>query len=340
MNEALNEKCELLLTNYSAINKKFFINDKLMCLMAGLIFTSADKEADIEKLTECKKILEKNTGLLSNLRANPRLVLLSKMALSDDPEQYLRNVSDVYKKIHKGKQLENSYMALAAMLICDLGRQDEAEELVAKAEQINSRMNKEHPVLTSSEDTSFIMFLALTDKSVDTIISDIDEAYEYLKNTYKIKATSDAIQGVSEVIALSYGDAKEKCDKVVRIFNTFAEKGAKYGGNSEFIILGSLINVNVDTDTLVNEILEAEVSLSGLKGFKDSEMDRKNRIVYASMLVSDVYGMDSAIIGNSIISNALSTVIAKQIATAISISSNLISMAIPKGDEDSKEEKD
>ena len=50
--------------------------------------------------------------------------------------------------------------------------------------------------------------------------------------------------------------------------------------------------------------------------------------------------MDSAIIGNSIISNALSTVIAKQIATAISISSNLISMAIPKGDEDSKEEKD
>ena len=338
MNEALNEKCELLLKNYSAIQKKYFISDKLLSLVASLIFTSADKKADIDRLTECKKILEKNTGLLSNLRANPKLVLLSKMAISDDPEQYLSNVSDVYKKIHKGKQLETSYMALAAMLICDLGRQDEAEVLVSKAEQIKSRLNKEHPVLTDSEDTSFIMFLALTEKSADRIVSDIDEAYDYLNNTCKSKASNNAIHNLCEVLAVTYGDTKEKCDKVMRIFNTFSARGVKYGTDSEFVILGSLINVKVDTDTLVNEILEAEVRLSDLKGFKDSEMDRKKRIVYASMLVSDVYGMDSAIIGNSIISNALSNVIAKQIATAISLSTNFISMLIPDGDStDSKE---
>ena len=339
MNEALSGKCELLIKNCSAIQKKYFISDKLLSLMASLIFTSADKEADVEKLNDCRKIMEKNTGLLSNFRANPKLILLSKMAVSDDPEQYLRNVSDVYKKIHKGTQLETSYMALAAMLICDLGRQDEAEDLVSKAEQIKKLLNNEHPFLTDAEDTSFIMLLALTEKSVDRIVSEIDEAYDYLNNTCKSKASNNALHNLCEVLAISYGDTKEKCDKVMRIFNTFSDRGVKYGTDSEFIVLGSLINVKVDTDTLVNEILEAEVRLSDLKGFKNSEMDRKKRIVYASMLVSDVYGMDSAIIGNSIISNAISNVIAKQIATAISLSTNFVSMLIPDGESTDSEEK-
>lgn len=338
MNEALSEKCELLIKNCTAIHRKYFINDKLLSLMASLIFTSADMEADTDKLKECRKILDKNTGLLSNLRANPKLVLLSKMALSDDPEEYINNVSEVYKKIHQGKQLETSYMALAAMLICDFGRQDEAEDLVAKAEQIRSQMNKEHPILTDSEDISFIMLLALTEKSVDKIISDIDEAYEYLDKTCKVRVSANALQGLCEVLAVSYGDTREKCDKVVRIFNAFSEHGTKFGTDSECIVLGSLIDVNTDTDTLVKEILEAEVRLADLKGFKESEMDRKKRMMYASMLVADVYGMQTAVIGNSLISHAMATVITKQIASAISIAVNLATMAIPKGDkEDSKE---
>ena len=92
MNDALNEKCELLLKNCSEIHRRNFLNDKLLSLMASLIFTSADKEVDPERLKECKKIQEKNTGLLSNLRANPKLVILSKMAVSDDPENYIRSL--------------------------------------------------------------------------------------------------------------------------------------------------------------------------------------------------------------------------------------------------------
>ena len=49
----------------------------------------------------------------------------------------------------------------------------------------------------------------LTDKSADTIVKDIEEAYDYLKNTCKVKASSDAVQGISEVLAISYGDTKD-----------------------------------------------------------------------------------------------------------------------------------
>ena len=333
MTDELTAKCELLIQNLEVINKKYLLENENLCLMAGLVFTSADKEADAGKLAECKKILDKSTGILSNLRANPKMVLLSKMTVSDDPEKYLSNVINVYQKIHHGTKLENSYMTLAAIHICDLGRQDEAEDLIAKAEQITERMNKDHPFLTASEDTSFIMLLALTEKSADTILECIEEAYDYLANTCKINASPNSIQGLSEVLAISYGDTKEKCDKVMRLHNALKAKDADIGSDSEILVLGSLIDCSIDTDSLVNEIIEAEGQLSQNKRFKGEKTDKKKRLMYASMLASEVFGRQSAVMDNSVMSNILSGVIVKQISVAISITANLASAAIPKGKE-------
>ena len=55
--------------------------------------------------------------------------------------------------------------------------------------------------------------------------------------------------------------------------------------------------------------------------------------MYAAMIVSEVYGKQSAVMDNSIINNTLTTIIGKQIASAISIAVNLASAAIPAGEE-------
>ena len=85
MNELIREKCDLLAGNCSAIHKKFLLEAKLMSVASGMIFTSADREADTAKMKECRKLLEKKTGILSNYRQTTELMILSKMALSDDP---------------------------------------------------------------------------------------------------------------------------------------------------------------------------------------------------------------------------------------------------------------
>ena len=171
MNELIREKCDLLASNCSSIHKKFFLEAKLMSVASGMIFTSADREADIDKMKECRKLLEKKTGILSNYRQTTELMILSKMALSDDPEKYLDDVITAYKGISKGKFLENSYMMLAAILICDFERLNDLDDIAAKTEEIMKRMNKEHPMLTDKGDTSFAVLLALSYKNVDTIIN-------------------------------------------------------------------------------------------------------------------------------------------------------------------------
>ncbi len=52
MTENLRNKCELFERNHTAISKKFIFEKPLMSIAAGLIFTGADKEADIEKLRQ------------------------------------------------------------------------------------------------------------------------------------------------------------------------------------------------------------------------------------------------------------------------------------------------
>lgn len=308
-----------------------------MSVASGMIFTSADREADTAKMKECRKLLEKKTGILSNYRQTTELMILSKMALSDDPEKYLSDLITAYKSISKGKFLENSYMVLAAILICDFDRINELDDISAKAKEIMKRMNKEHPMLTDSGDTSFAVLLALSYKDVDTIIKDIDECYDYLKNTCKCKASSDALQGLSEVLAVSYGDMKEKCDKAIRIFNAFKDRSVDYSKENEFIALGSLVDADLDPDTLVNEIIEAEAYLKEKNGFGNSVMDKEKRLMYAVLVVADACGGNSAIANNSMVSSTLSIIFAKRLSVFVSIITNVISAVASKKASDSED---
>ncbi|MBP5493041.1 MAG: DUF4003 family protein [Clostridiales bacterium] len=342
MIDQVRERCDLLLSNSRAINKKFFLEENLMGVAAGLIFASEGKTADVDKMASCRKILKKNTRPLSNLRATVELVLLSKMALSEDPQKYLSDVLDAYDKLQKGKLLENNFMALAAILIVDFGCQEESDAIIEKAHEITKRMNKEHPILTDSEDTSFIMLLALSDKRADAVLSDLEEGYTYLKKTHKVSASSDVIYELCEVLALSFGDMQEKCDQAMRIYSAFAAKKAKLGSDHAFSSLGILLDVDLDTESLVKEILEVEAYMEGWKGFGEKEIDQKKRIMYASFIVSDVCGKSSAASSNPAISNTLSIIRAKKISTMISIvgsvAPSVITAFLPDSEESSKED--
>ena len=324
MTERLRNKCELFLRNHNAVSKKFMFEKDMMSIAAGLIFTGADKEADIEKLTECRKILNKHTGFFSEYRDAVKLALLSEMALSEDPELYIEDVKAVYKKLHKGKFRDNSYMVLAAMLTRDLGKQENADEIVEKHNEIMKQMNKQHPILTDSEDISYVILLALSDRSVDSIISDMNDCFDYLRKTRKIKADPDSAQGLSEILALTEVDFKEKCDKVISIYDILKNNKADITGGYAFSALGTLIGIDEAPEEIAREIMEADAFLDGCKGFDEKSVNKNQRLMFAVMLAAESCGSSSSVISNTFINNALGIIKAKQIATMITIISNVL----------------
>ena len=323
MNSEFTKKLELLAANKKAIDKEFYFELGMSQVVAGLLFASAGKEADIERMKEARNILKKKAGVFSALRDATETVILARMAMEPDMEQYINDLIGVLELLTKGKVFEDSYMVLTAMIIVDRGRKADAEKIKATTDEIMHRMSKLHPILTSAEDLALAALLAMSGRDIDSVIDDMEESFRYTKKELKIRADANSIQALSQILALTGGDMKAKCDKVAELFAAFKENGSKFGTYLEFPALGTLIDVDVPTEVLVGEIIEAADFLKKSKGFGGLSMDKKTRLMFAALLASEVYSngrdtLEAVSTTNAVITNsAISMIIAEEVAIMV-----------------------
>ena len=318
MKESIKNKVDLLVSNKEKIEKEFKWGYSLMNIAAALVFTGANKEVDIDRLKECKTVLKKNTGTFSSFQSDSEAVIVSKMALADNPEQYINDVKAIYDILNKKHTFDNPYLIQGAICIYEAGRINEAEAIAEKYRELYKMMEKKHPILTSSDDIVYVVLLAMTDKDVDTIFNEIEDCYTYLKKDVKLKVGNNELQGLGEILALTSGNIREKSDKVVNLYNTILGHGVKWGKeHNEFGSLGTLIDINVDNDTLIDEIVEVSDYLKNSKGFSGWTLDNKQRLMFSAMLVGDSYSENGSIMGSSAVNSTVAMVIAEEVALMI-----------------------
>ena len=317
MREAITNKCDLLIENWKLIHKGFWLENGNLAAIAAATFAEKDKTADVEKLKECQKILKKKEGIFSEFRGNSELIVCSKMALSDDPERYLEDVTGVYAKFQKGKFWESNYRALAAMTICDAGKTSEADAIIEKTNEILRGMNKAHPFLTSDEDTCFAVLLAMTDKKTEDILEELEEAYQNLKKKFTLH--DNAVYSLAQVLTSYAGNAQDKADKAIAVFDAFAAAGAKYGKGYELASLGTLIGLNAAPEDIASEVSETADYLKGNKGFGSFDMGKATRLMFGTMMVAGDNSDENYKVGASVISGAVARVVAEQTAMLVAI---------------------
>ncbi len=319
MKDNVKERCDLLVRNKNLIHKAFTCEHDLLEVSAALIFTGKNMEADIERLKECKKILKSNVSAFSGIRDLGSILTVSKMATSNAPEMYLEDLQKVYKILKKGRPFESSYVVLAASNVIECGKVNEIEALAKRFNEIDKRMNKEHPILTDGEDLSFAMLLAMSGKDTESIINDMENCYKYMRSL-KVNAAPNGIHGLSQVLTLMGGDMKNKCDKAAEILKKFKEHGTRYGKEAELPAIGALVDIDADADTLVTEVIEAADYLKQHKGFGSMHMDKAGRLMFAALLIAEAYEKDgnlngiAPLIEKSILNSCLSTAIAAEVA--------------------------
>ena len=317
MREAITRKCDLLIENWKLIHKGYWLENSSIAAIAAATFAEKDRSADVERLKECQKILKKKEGIFSEFRGNSELIVTAKMALSSDPERYLEDVTGVYKKFQKGKFWESNYRALAAMTICDVGKASEADVIIEKTNEILSGMNKVHPFLTSDEDTSFAVLLAISDKKTEVILEELEETYQILKKKFALH--DNAVYSLSQVLSSYAGNAQDKADKAIEIFDAFAAAGAKYGKGYELASLGTLIGLNATPEDIASEVAEAADYLKSNKGFGAFDMGKATRLMFGTMVVAGENTDENYKVGASVISGAVARVVAEQTAMLVAI---------------------
>ena len=320
MKDFVKEKCDLMVRNRKVLDKNFVWDFDIMTTVASLILAGENFEADAEKLKKSKKILKNKVSCFSSIRGIGETITVCKMAMSDDPEKYIKELKTAYEKIMKGRFFNGEFMVIAAANLCDGNKSAETDRLVEKFNEIEKRMRQEHPILTGAEDWSLAMLLAMTDKSVDAIINEMEDGFDYFRSL-KVRAGQNGLQTLSQILALMGGDMRKKCDKVVRIMDKFTEKGARYGREYEVSAIGTLIDIDANEDELVSEIIETADYLKTQRGFGSWHLDKKTRLMLATLIVAESYEKNdlTSVIRPQIEVNAITSTAAVSIAATIAM---------------------
>lgn len=318
MRSSLSTLCNSFIENRDTIKETFFWNSSYLYPVSAAVFVDKRKTADRKRLEMCRDILKENTGFFSNFRDYIKLPMISMMAVSSDPEGKLNKALHAYREL-KQHFFASSYLPLASMTISDFVEPSQYEAVALRTRRIYDLMKKEHPFLTSGEDSVFAALLALSNSSDEQIVQDTEQCYDILNPQF---FSSNAVQSLSHVLALCDGAAETKCDRAMELFDKLKDRGYKYGTGYELATLGVLAMLPADLDTIADDIVQAAEFLAGQKGYGILGMTKRQCLMHAGLIVTSDYLEQTTSMQAAAVSSTISLIIAQQTAMCAAIAAS------------------
>ena len=317
MKDSLKALCESFIVSRDTVKSAYKMESSCIYPLCANIFVSRDRTADENALLSCKRLIKDQTGVFSNFRGSVQAPLACFLSLTDRPEEKLSLALDFYDLL-KQSFWASEYLSLAAVLLTEMTDRPTAEEKIVRGRTLYQRMKKEHPFLTSSEDSVFAVLLAFSEKDDDALIEDMEACYRLLKEQF---SDSNCVQTVSHVLALAEGTPQEKTDRMLRLFDGIRAAGGKYGRHYELAPLAALALLPLEMEGTIQDILSVDEFLSRQKGYGFWGLDRRIRMMHAVMVVSDAC-MPNGQMEAAAMTSTLSLIAAQQMATCAVICSS------------------
>lgn len=303
--------------NRDTIRKAIKLESSYIYPVAANVFCAAGVRADTEKLRECRNIIKKNVGFASYLKGTILPVLAAKLCVADEPEAQFEKVMDMYG-ILKGHFRRSEYLALLAALLAEKATTEEADRIAARGRAIYDMMKKEHPILTSSEDSIMAGFMAFSEKSDNELTDDAEKCYDLLRKKFSDK---NAVQTVSHILAITDGVPEEKVGRMLRMFDMSAKSGHKFGKHYELSALAAISLIEADEKELIDTVIDIDSQLSGQKGYGTLSLDKKTRLMHAAMLTADLYG-DTDNTQAAVSTSALAIIAAQEAVLCVAVAAS------------------
>lgn len=324
MNDQMLNNCTFLLDSRDRVKTVFGWDSVLMHLACAGIYVSKEKEVNVSVLQECKELLKQRVGLFSNFRSTARSPIASMLAVSENPERTLDNGLLVYQLLKK-ELWSSTYLPHTAMVIAQMADSYQYEAIATRTSRIYNRIKANHPFLTSGEDSANCALLALSQKTDDELIYEIESCYQQLKSNF---FSSNAVQSLSHVLALGQGTVEAKCRKTMDLFNGLKDAGYKYGTSYELPTLGVLALADGPKDKMIQEIVEINNWLSRQKGFGFfSSVTAKQRLMYAGIITQLEYINTDDAMQSTAVNSTISLIVAQQAAMFAAIATSTAASA-------------
>lgn len=314
MDETLKNCCDLLGENRNIIQKVFRWDSDVMRLACAAVFTGSGKTADVEKLKKCEKILKTRERFFSEFRGNLRLIVLAKMALSDDPEAYWVHLREVYHSFTRNRVFGEEFCLLAAIQLLDAAEPGRISEAVERTYAIHDRMRKGHPWLTGQGDLPMAAVLAVRKLNPEVLFEEMEDCYQLLREKFH---AGESAQICSHVMSVSGSGAERKCSRMFAIWDGLKQSRHRYGTGKELAILAALALLDRPTELIAQDILEADEALAKKRGFGFFAIGMVQRRMYAAQVVLNAYAQKGNTVDSSVISSSIALSIAQAVCTSV-----------------------
>lgn len=316
MRESLLRHCEAYIHNRDEIKSYFKRENQYMVAVCAFEFCDKNVLVDVERLLQCKNILEQTVGVFSKFRGNAYLPIICMLAADENPQARMAKAKEIHDAL-KLRFRDSEYVAMLATKLCEMIDEDQADGCGARAKDIYTLMKKEHPFLTGMEDSIFATLLAFSFKKDADLIEDIEVCFKMLK---KFSNDNNAMQSLSHVLALTNEDPVKECERVLAIHKALEVRGYRYGKGYEMAILGALSILQSDISAIIEDIMEVDGFLAQQKGYNGFGIDKKTRLMHAAILVANDYS-NKSIANTAAITGTLVMMAAQQAAMCSIIAS-------------------
>jgi len=311
MEPKLQALCEQFILNRDRVKQTQKLSSSYLPPVCAPLYCTQGKTVDEERLKVCQKLIKEKTGVFSNFRGIMEMAFACMLALEEEPETALKNALSAYNLLKK-EFTASQYLPLAAFLLKD---EADVNGIIARGREIYQTMRKEHPFLTSTEDSVFAVLMAFSDKDNDALIEDMEACYTLLKERFN---NGNSVQAVSHVLAMAEGTPEEKTGKLFDLFDALRRSGLKYSKYYELATLAALSTLPVDVGQMAMDMLDVDAWLSGQKGYGFWGTPKATRLMHATMIVSNAY-TSNLTLSTAAFAGTLTMVISQQIATMAAI---------------------
>ncbi len=323
MRETIQRGCEQLIRCRDQVKQVFPWDGGLIHLSCAGIYVMKGKSVDEGVLEQSKRLLKEKVGVFSHFRGTARSPIAAMLAVSGNPERTLDNGITVYELLKK-EFWSSAYLPLAAMTIAQLVEPFDYERVAGRTRRIYERMKAEHPFLTNSEDSALCAMSALSERSEDALIGDMESCYRLLKPEF---FSGNAVQSLAHVLSLCEGTPEEKCRRTMELFHNLKAAGRKYGTEYELPTLGIFALTDADSRQVAGEMLEIDSWLSEQKGFGAlGSVGSKQRLMYAGMLAQKEHAA-ADVVQTAAVRSTVALIVAQEMVMCAAIAASTAAAA-------------
>ncbi len=284
MREDLLEKCERFIRNAEVMKASFGWNSGLINMCGAASVTFDGIEINIIRLKQISELYKRMTGSSSYFSSMFKPILCSTVYLAYDPGIMLKKITDIYRMfnvVFHGSQ----FLPQASAIIAQAGNPNYYKWLTERTKAIYERVKVFHPFITNYADVIYCSMLALSTKSDDEIIDDVNICSRMLRS---MSFSPNVLQSVSFILALCDGSTEFRAQQISSLYSELKKIKCKFGSKYELAALAALSSSQRPAEEIAIDISDADNWLSQQRFFNFfSMLSKSQRRLFAGMLSFD-----------------------------------------------------